>query len=300
MIGQFFALLSAVSISGGNVFIRKAVFRIGEPNGAFYISHFIGIIIFSLALAFSGDAGQLTTLSGKALASLVGAGILGGVMARWLLFFSLRIIGANLASPLLNTSIIVAVIMGVMLMGDSVTSGKISGIVLIVIGVMLISTEGGDSQALSKSITRRDMIKGIVSALSAGICWGISPVLSKTAIDEGNSPIIAAFVVNATSIVLVLAILLRYGERRKLSKVDRGAFSPVLFSSILASMALFFRYWALEYSPVSVVQPLNSTASLFTIFLSFIVNRKIEVFTWKIIVGAVLVVSGVFLIFQLD
>jgi drug/metabolite transporter (DMT)-like permease len=300
MIGQFFALLSAVSISGGNVFIRKAVFRIGEPNGAFYISHFIGIIIFSLALAFSGDAGQLTTLSGKALASLVGAGILGGVMARWLLFFSLRIIGANLASPLLNTSIIVAVIMGVMLMGDSVTSGKISGIVLIVIGVMLISTEGGDSQALSKSITRRDMIKGIASALSAGICWGISPVLSKTAIDEGNSPIIAAFVVNATSIVLVLAILLRYGERRKLSKVDRGAFSPVLFSSILASMALFFRYWALEYSPVSVVQPLNSTASLFTIFLSFIVNRKIEVFTWKIIVGAVLVVSGVFLIFQLD
>jgi hypothetical protein len=41
MIGQFLALLIAVSVSDGNIFIRKAVFRIGEPNAAFYISHFI-------------------------------------------------------------------------------------------------------------------------------------------------------------------------------------------------------------------------------------------------------------------
>jgi drug/metabolite transporter (DMT)-like permease len=298
MIGQFLALLTAVYISGSSVFIRKAVFRIGEPNAAFYISVFVGMIISSLALAFSGDMVLLTTLSGRAWASLVGAGILGVVMGRWLLYGSLRLIGANLASPLLNTSTVVAVILGVALMGESVTLGKISGIVLIVIGVVLISTEGGHTGELSRSITGRDMVKGIAFALSAGICWGISPVLAKTAIDEGNSPIMVVFIVHATASVLVLAILLRHGERRKLSKVDRVAFAPVLFSSILAAMAHFFRYWALDYSPVSVVQPLQSTSTLFVILLSFVINRRIELFTWKIMAGAILVVSGVFIIFQ--
>jgi drug/metabolite transporter (DMT)-like permease len=298
MLGQFLALLSAISASGNSALIRRAVFRIGEPNAAFYISVFVGMMIFSLALAFSGGGGQLTTASGKALASLAGASVIGGVMGRWLSFNSLRLIGANLTSPFRNTSTVVAVIIGVTLMGESITLGKALGIGLIVVGAVLISSEAGDTGALSRHITRRVMVKGIASATSAGICHGISPVLAKVAIDEGNSPIMAAFVVNAIAIVLVLVILSRHGERQKLSKVDRGVFIPVLYGSILTSIAQFCRYWALDVIPVSVVAPLLSTATLITILLSYAVNRRIELFTWKIIVGAILVVSGVFVIFQ--
>jgi drug/metabolite transporter (DMT)-like permease len=298
MIGQFLALLTAISSSGNSALIRRAVFRIGEPNAAFYISVFVGMIIFSLALAFSGDAGQLTTASGKALAFLVGASIIGGVMGRWLSFNGLKLIGANLSSPFKNTSTVVSVILGITLMGESVTLGKALGIGLIVIGAVLISSEGGDTAQLSRPITGRDMVKGIASATSAGICWGISPVLTKVAIDEGNSPIMAAFVINAIAMVLVLVILSQHGERRKLRKVDRGAFIPVLSGSIFATIAQFCRYSALDYSPVSVVIPLLSTATLITILLSYAFNRKIELFTWKIIVGAILVVNGVFFIFQ--
>jgi drug/metabolite transporter (DMT)-like permease len=83
MIGHFLALLSATGFSGNGVYTRKAVFRLGEPNATFYISIFLGTIVFSLALAFSGKAEQLTTASWYALASLVGSGITGFVIGRW-------------------------------------------------------------------------------------------------------------------------------------------------------------------------------------------------------------------------
>ena len=298
MIGQSLALLSAVLASGNSVSIRKAVFRIGEANSAFYISIFIGMIIFSLALAFSGDAGQLTTSPGYAIAALIGSGIIGPVMGRWLAFNSLRLIGANLTSPFRNTSTVVSVILGVTFMGESFTLGIALGVALIVIGAVLISTEGGGAGRLSKPITRRDMTNGIACALLAGTCYGIAPVLVKFAIREGNSPITAAFVMNATAMVFVFVVLLQHGERRKLRKVDIGAFAPILLGGILASVAQFCRNYALDYSPVSIVAPLFATATFFIIPLSFIINRRIELFTWKIIVGAILVVSGVFFIFQ--
>jgi cytosine/uracil/thiamine/allantoin permease len=75
-------------------------FTLGESNATFYISIFIGTTIFSLALALSGDAGQLTTASGYAIAAFTGSGIIGVVMGRWLSFTSLRLIGANITNPL--------------------------------------------------------------------------------------------------------------------------------------------------------------------------------------------------------
>jgi drug/metabolite transporter (DMT)-like permease len=298
MIGQFLALLSAVSLSCGSVFIRKAVFRIGESNAAYYISIFIGTIIFSLALVFSGEAGQLKTVSIHALVYLIGAGIVGAVIGRRLSYSSLKLVGATLTSPLLNISTVVAVIIGITLMGELLTLGKALGILLIVIGAVLISTEGGDIKGYSKNISRNDLLKGIACALSAGICYGISPVLVKLGIREGNHPITAAFIINATAMVYVLLMLVRHGEKQKIKGLNRDSLLPVIFGSVFQTLAQFCRYWALDHSPVSVVTPLISTATFITIILSYAVNRNIELFTWKIIVGAVFVVSGVFIVFQ--
>jgi drug/metabolite transporter (DMT)-like permease len=298
MIGQGLALLAAVSVSSSAVFTRRAVFILGEPNAAFYIGVFVGTVLFSLALAFAGHAVQLTTISGQALASLIGAGIVGTGIGRWLTINSVRLIGANLTGPLLRMSVVVAVILGVTLMDEPLTLGITLSVILIFTGVVLISIEGGDTRAPDSTISKGDRMKGIVSALLAGVCYGTGPVLTKVAIQEGNSPITAGFVRNWTAMVLVVVLLSRSGERRKLSKVDKTTFLPILFGSIFTSLAQLCRNWALEFIPVSMMQPLTTTSILITIPLSYAFNRKIELFTWKIMVGAILVVSGVFVIFQ--
>ena len=65
--------------------------------------------------------------------------------------------------------------------------------------------------------------------------------------------------------------------------------------SVLAGQ--LFRYTALGYSPVSVVQPLIGTSVLFVLLLSFMVNRKIDVFNFRVIIGILVIVLGTFLIF---
>jgi drug/metabolite transporter (DMT)-like permease len=130
----------------------------------FYISVFVGTILFSLALAFSGHAVQLTTASGRALASLVGAGIIGTVMGRWLTINSLRLIGSNLTGPLLRINIVVAVILGVTLMDEPMTVVMALSVTFIIIGMVLIGTEGGDTRGPDSTINKGDRMKGIARA----------------------------------------------------------------------------------------------------------------------------------------
>jgi drug/metabolite transporter (DMT)-like permease len=46
-----------------------------------------------------------------------------------------------------------------------------------------------------------------------------------------------------------------------------------------------------------VVQPLIGTVVVFTLILSWIVNRRIDIFNWKVIAGIVIVLAGTFLIY---
>jgi drug/metabolite transporter (DMT)-like permease len=300
MIGHLIALMAAASQSGSSVSMRKAVFRIGETNVAYFITISIGTIIFTLAIMVSGDAEQIMTVSGTALAAVIGSGIIGLVIGRWLAINSLRIVGSNLTSPLGRMSTVVAVILGVTIMDEPITLGMSLSLILIIVGMILISTEGGSILGPDSIITKREMIIGIMSGLLAGTCHGIGPVLTKVGIEEGMSPITAAFVRYWAAIIVVLVMLLKKGERRKLKKVDKAAFIPLLSGSIFQAIAQFCRNWALEFIPVSVMQPLASTSILFILPLSYAINRKIEIFSWKIVVGAVFVFGGVFMLFYFE
>jgi drug/metabolite transporter (DMT)-like permease len=142
------------------------------------------------------------------------------------------------------------------------------------------------------------MVKGVAAGLSAGICYGIGPVLTKIAIEEDNSPYTGLFISYLTAMLLIFSHRLIFRKLREVIIFYRKAIAPMLLGAAFSSISQLFRYLSLDYIPVSVALPLNSTANLFTIILSFIINRKIELFTWKIIAGAILVVSGVYFIFQ--
>ena len=72
----------------------------------------------------------------------------------------------------------------------------------------------------------------------------------------------------------------------------------LIIAAAITSVALLLRYIALDLSPVSLAVPLSSISSLFTLQFSFLINRKIESFNLKIIIGVVAVTIGVFFIFS--
>ena len=290
-IGLIFALLAAVGLALGTVFVRKGSFRVGESFTSVAISIFIGVTFFLLVMLFTADWDKLRSVSGQGLALLATAGVIHFVVGRFLGYTCFRLIGANRGITILRTQILYAVFFGILLLNEPLTVFLILGVLSLAAGATLVSVEKGTE-------TTKLHGKGVLAGLGGGFFWGISGVLIKPGIAEIGSPYAAAFISYTAASLVIAGLLLRKGQREQLLHLPRQSISPLVISGLFVAIAQLLRYLALSYSPVSVVTPLIGINVLFTFFLSFLLNRDIEVFTWKVFIGIAVTAVGAFLLFQ--
>jgi drug/metabolite transporter (DMT)-like permease len=297
VIGLILALLSGTSFSVSNVYIRRGVHRSGETFSLIPIFAFIGTAFFILPVFIWGDVGQLASLSWLGLSALAGAGVVHFVLGRITGYSAIRLIGANRAVPIFSGSILIAALWGIFLLGELLTLSRAVAILLIIGGIILISTTG-DKEAGKLGMPRGSLVSGVLLALGAALCWGTTPLLVKIGLREINSPLLATFISYVAASIVIGFTLFYPANRGKLRRLDRASLIPIIIAAIAVSVAQILRYNALLHSPVSLVEPLvGSTNNLLVFPLSFLVNRQIEAFNPKIIVGAIAIVVGVFLIF---
>lgn len=297
MIGLVLALLSGFSFSLSNIFIRKGVHRSGEAFSLIPIFAFMGTLFLGLPLFISGEAKQLVSLSWLGAGALAGAGILHFILGRISAYTGIRLIGANRTVPIFSCSMLFAALLGIFLLGEPLTITLILAVLLIVGGVILISTTG-NSKTGQSGMPGGSLVKGVLAALAAALFWGVSPTLVKVGLKEVNSPLLATFVSYVASSIVIGVSLFHPRNSEKLRRLTRPAIIPILIGAVAVSVAQILRYWALIYSHVSLVEPLiGSMNSLFVFPLSFLINRQIEAFNLRIIMGAIAIVVGVCLIF---
>jgi len=297
VIGLILALLSGFSFSLSNIFIRKGVHRSGEAFSLIPIFAFLGTVFFGIPLLISGEVEQLASLSWLGVGVLAGAGILHFILGRISAYTGIRLIGANRTVPIVTCSILIAALLGIFLLGEPLTVSLVLAVLLVVGGIILISTRG-NSKTEQSGMPRGFLVKGILAALGGAICWGISPTLVKVGLKEVDSPLVATFVSYAASSVVIGFSLFSPRNSEKLRRLTRPAIIPIIIAAVAVSVAQILRYWALNYSHVSLVEPLiGSMNSLFIFPLSFLINRQIEAFNLMIIMGAIAIVVGVSLIF---
>jgi len=289
-LGPVLALLSAAVFGGMGVLIRRGVYQSEESTTAAAISAFVGTPLFLFILPLTGDWNRLWSLSWQGFASLGIAGILHFVLGRYLLFNAIRLIGANKTIAIARTNILFAVIFGIVFLREVVTTLLISGALCIMAGAALVSFEK-EQEAFKLQI------KGVLFVLSGALCVGIAAVLIRSAMEEVGSPYVATFISYMTAFLLWTILLLQKGQRDQLFQLPRSSLFILSMAAILGLVGQLLRYAALNYSPVSVVQPLIGTVVLFTFFLSFMLNRSIDVFNWRVFLGIVVVLTGTFLLF---
>lgn len=296
MIGLVLALLAGVCLAASFVFLRRGVHRSGEISSSIPIFSFVGLVIFGLPVIISGELTQLTSLSCLGIVSLAGAGVVHFILGRISGFTSVRLIGANRAVPIYTCNILIAVMLGILLLGEPLTITLVAAVILIFGGIVLISTRGG-SDKQNQSTSEDSLVMGVVTALGAALCWGISPFLVKIGLREVDSPVLGAFISYAASSVII-GIWLSYPKNsEKLRRVDRSSLTPIVISAAAMALAHLLRYTSLHFSALTLVSPLFSTQALFVFPLSFLINREIETFSPRIVMGAIAAVTGVFLIF---
>ena len=289
-LGPVLALLSAAVFGGMGVLIRRGVYQSEESTTAAAISAFVGTPLFLFILPLTGDWNRLYSLSWQGFASLGIAGILHFVLGRYLLFNAIRLIGANKTIAIARTNILFAVISGIVFLREAVTTLLILGALCIMAGAALVSFEKEEGAFNLQ-------LKGVLFALSGALCVGIAAVLIRSAMEEIGSPYIAAFISYVAAFLLWTILLLQKGQRDQLFQIPRSSLIVLSMAAILGLVGQLLRYAALNYSPVSVVQPLIGTVVLFTFFLSFMLNRSIDVFNWRVFLGIMVVVTGTFLLF---
>ncbi|MBA7507949.1 hypothetical protein ES706_06679 [subsurface metagenome] len=289
-LGPVLALLSAAVFGGMGVLIRRGVYQSEESTTAAAISVFVGTPLFLFILPLTGDWNRLYSLSWQGFASLGIAGILHFVLGRYLLFNAIRLIGANKTVAIARTNILFAVISGIVFLREAVTTLLILGALCIMAGAALVSFEKEEGAFNLQ-------LKGVLFVLSGALCVGIAAVLIRSAMEEVGSPYIAAFISYMAAFLLWTVLLLQKEQRSQLFQLPRSSLFILSMAAILGLVGQLLRYAALNYSPVSVVQPLLGTVVLFTFFLSFMLNRSIDVFNWRVFLGIMVVVTGTFLLF---
>jgi len=73
---------------------------------------------------------------------------------------------------------------------------------------------------------------------------------------------------------------------------------PMAVAGLFTSAGQLMYFGALGKSPANIVAPLVTIEVLFIYALSFLVNRKGEVFTAKVAFGMAALVAGAFLLFR--
>jgi drug/metabolite transporter (DMT)-like permease len=296
--GLILALVSSVSFAAGIVLVRKTAGEAGESFSVTALSIFTGIIFFTVAIFVSGEWPKLLTISWRAVALLGSAGVIHFIFGRLLGYNAFRLIGANRATVYTMTNRFYTVLFSILFLGESVSVWLWLGVFCMFAGAALITTEK-KAQAEAKKKLSRTEVKGILLALGAALCWGITPVLIKPGVEEIGSSVTGAFVSYVAATIVMAALLINRPRRTQLIQLPvKKSILPMALAGLFTAGGQLLYYTALGQSPASVVTPLLSIQVIFIFIFSWMINRKIELFTPKVIFGMAATVAGTFLLFR--
>ena len=136
-------------------------------------------------------------------------------------------------------------------------------------------------------------VVGIAFGIGAGMCYGVSSVLIKHGMGGMAPPLIGA-AVSLFAGMLGLSVL---GARSIRTDIDKKkGIGFMLLAGITAACGVISMFFALSMAPVVVVAPLQSTNPLFALLWSYLFIGRLEKITPRLVIGCILVVTGVILI----
>jgi len=136
------------------------------------------------------------------------------------------------------------------------------------------------------------MAEGYFFGLAAAAIYGNTPIMVRAALEDSELGIMGGLASYMAAAAVLMVTLLVPGKLMKVA-AERKTAGPWFYANTVASFfAQMFRYVALSIAPVTVVAPLARTLALFTLAFSFLINRKLEYFGARVIIGILLSVAG--------
>ena len=307
MSGILYAFLSAFSLAFSNASSRRAVLSVSASQGL-YITVVGGVPLFLIAALVSGQLFDVRLLSAESYAWLAGAGVLHFLFGRYCSYRTLAAMGANRAQPINQANALVSVVIAVIFLSEVVTPLMASGIALIMVGPALAAwsprraarsvgaASASEPVALKHELAPPRLAEGYTWAILNALAFGTSPVFIRHALGDSGLGVLGGLVAYAVAAGVLLLALVVPSRRAGLLTMDRTGRGWFAFSGVATFLAQMFRFMALSLAPVSVVVPIQRLNAPMTFPVSFLMNRDVESFEPRLMIGMAIAVVGAIMV----
>lgn len=303
-IGEFAALLTALCYSASSIFFTMAGRKFGP-----LVSNRLRLVIAILLLGithwivfktpFPLNAGTERWLW------LGSSGIVGLAIGDLFLFQAYVLLGPRLGLLFLSLSPALATLLAWLLLGESLSAGSISGILITLGGiawVVLESNPNGKSSGDTHTVLhQKGYLKGIIAGLIAAAGQAIGMVLAKNGL--GNDfPALSGNVIRMSVAFLALWVVTII-QGQVVSTVQQANYhkSGLLYILIGAffgpligvSLSLF----AIQNTEIGIASTIIALPPIFLLPVGYFVFK--EHISWQAIMGTLLAIAGVGLLFWL-
>ena len=283
--GVVLAIVAAFGLAGQALFVRLATDR-GRPHDVLLVVMVVNVAVFvpiTLLLVPS------PTVSLRAVAAFVGAGIVGSTFGRAFFFNSVQRVGASRAEPVKASMPLFATVLAVLLLGERVSAPQAVGIALIVIGIAAVSWEGS---AADRASGQDVPWSGLLFALAAAFFFGLEPIFGSFGLSSGTEVLVGVTIKTGSALVAFTLYLAWRGSLPRPADLATGGVRWYVLAGLSSAVFMLAYYAALAVSRVSVVVPIMQTSPLIVVLLSAAFLRRIETVTLRLVTAAAVIVAG--------
>lgn len=291
--GDAYALASTTCFATANVLIARGARPGVQDNGAF-VSLLLTAAISGLGWLGLGIARGFEPVTWRAIAWFAGAGVFTAYIGRVFYYASVQHLGAMRASTMKRLNPFFAVILGVAVLGEALTSGMAVGLACIAASfAVLVNAGRGGPQADEASGLRRLLNAGYFYGPISALGYAGGYLLRKMGLDDAHDALLGACIGTLTGAAIFLATAPFRAEYARAVRATFARPNPwLLAAGAMSSFGQIFYFAALNVSPMSRVALISSMEVFVTLFLGFVLLRRRESLTGAVALAAALGVAG--------
>lgn len=284
------ALLSAIGWGASDPLSKAGMERGGTPFQVSVVVILVSVVVYWSALLVRGT--PLTELAPWVIGVFIVTGVVGTSIARVLSYTGVQRAGASVSSATMNTRPLWATMMAIVFLGEAITIQGVLGIVLVVTGLMALAfSDAGDISGWSKV--------DLLFPLAAALMFAAGNVARRFVFTASEATALEGVAINETAGLVGILTYLLYrhsSDFGEFMRAPKRAYAYFVACGLVSSLSLFALFAALERGRVVVIDPLSSPTSLFAIFFTALFLRDVEKTSRRLVIGAVLIITGVMLI----
>ena len=280
-----FAICSAV-FAGLTSILAKCGLQEVDSTVATAFRTVVAMVFAWIIVLISGSYAQIDSIDADTWIFLILSGLATG--ASWLCYFkALQLGDVNKVVPVDKSSTVMAIMLAIIFLGETLSIPGIFGVVLILVGTILMIEKKDVKGMESKGSS------WLLFAIGSAVFAALTSILGKVGMEGIDSNLGTAI---RTVVVLGMSWIMIYVSHKqsRIHGIKRRDMTFIILSGLATGASWMFFFGALQMGPASVIIPIDKLSILVTIAFSYIVFR--EKLTKKSAIGLAGVVAGTLLL----